>query len=157
MVSAHLFSHPLAQVRPDFHPTCPFTRLNSYSYGGLLLDNLGDTPSAGSFGHCLPLISRRSLIDSISRFFGILFEMPYTTMFPPGLPPDLEHILRDLHASTERLMDEVAVTNRLLHRLAMYPPHALPTQPWLPGDVMLPPLPHPYGAGPTFSRTESPP
>ena len=37
--------------------------------------------------------------------------MPYTTDFPPGLPADLEQLLRDLHASTERLMDEVNQTN----------------------------------------------
>ena len=31
-------------------------------------------------------------------------------------------------------MDEVNQTNRLLHRLALYPPHALPTA-WIPMEV----------------------
>ena len=76
-------------------------------------------PQQAPLGIINMLISRRTLIDSISRSLEVLYEMPYTTEFPPGLPPDLEQLLRDLHASTERLMDEVTRTNRLLHRLAM--------------------------------------
>ena len=57
--------------------------------------------------------------------------MPYTTTFPPGLPNDLEQLLRDLHASTERMLEEATLTNRLLNRLALYPPHALHAQPWI--------------------------
>ena len=94
-------------------------------------------PQQAPLGIINMLISRRTLIDSISRSLEVLYEMPYTTEFPPGLPPDLEQLLRDLHASTERLMDEVTRTNRLLHRLAMFPPHALPTQPWLPDGYYL--------------------
>ena len=72
-------------------------------------------PQQASLGIINMLISRRTLIDSMSRTLEVLYEMPYTTDFPPGLPNELEQILRDLHASTERLMDEVTRTNRLLH------------------------------------------
>ena len=99
---------------------------------------------------------RRTLMDSISRSLEVLYEMPYTTDFPPGLPADLEQILRDLHASTERLMDEVTRTNRLLHRLAMFPPHALPTQPWLPDAAVLPHFPPCYGPAAPPPGTSSP-
>ena len=102
-------------------------------------------PQQASLGIINMLISRRTLMDSISRALEVLYEMPYTTDFPPGLPAELEQILRDLHASTERLMDEVTRTNRLLRRLAMFPPHALPTQPWLPDVAVLPHFPPPYG------------
>ena len=64
-------------------------------------------PQQAPLGIINMLISRRALVDSISRSLEVLFEMPYTTDFPPGLPADLEQLLRDLHASTERLMDEV--------------------------------------------------
>ena len=110
-------------------------------------------PQQAPLGIINMLISRRTLIDSISRSLEVLYEMPYTTEFPPGLPPDLEQLLRDLHASTERLMDEVTRTNRLLHRLAMFPPHALPTQPWLPDGAALPQFPPPYGPAAPSSRT----
>ena len=113
-------------------------------------------PQQAPLGIINMLISRRTLIDSISRSLEVLYEMPYTTEFPPGLPPDLEQLLRDLHASTERLMDEVTRTNRLLHRLAMFPPHALPTQPWLPDGAALPQFPPPYGPAAPLSRTSSP-
>ena len=73
-------------------------------------------PQQAPLGIINMLISRRTLMDSISRSLEVLSEMPYTTDFPPGLPADLEQILRDLRASTERLMDEVTRTNRLLHR-----------------------------------------
>ena len=98
-------------------------------------------PQQAPLGIINMLISRRTLMESISRFLEVLYEMPYTTDFPPGLAADLEQILRDLHASTERLMDEVTRTNRLLHRLAMFPPHALLTQPWLPDVAVLPHFP----------------
>ena len=114
-------------------------------------------PQQAPLGIINMLISRRALVDSISRSLEVLFEMPYTTDFPPGLPADLEQLLRELHASTERLMDEVTQTNRLLHRLALFPPHALPTQPWIPNDAVLPPLPHPYGPATPSPRTSSPP
>ena len=113
-------------------------------------------PQQAPLGIINMLISRRTLIDSISRSLEVLYEMPYTTEFPPGLPPDLEQLLRDLHASTERLMDEVTRTNRLLHRLAMFPPHVLPTQPWLPDGAALPQFPPPYGPTAPSSRTSSP-
>ena len=113
-------------------------------------------PQQAPLGIINMLISRRTLIDSISRSLEVLYEMPYTTEFPPGLPPDLEQLLRDLHASTERLMDEVTRTNRLLHRLAMFPPHVLPTQPWLPDGAALPQFPPPYGPAALSSRTSSP-
>ena len=76
--------------------------------------------------------------------------MPYTTDIPAHLPDDLQQILRDLHTSTTRMFDEVQRTNRLLDRLALYPPHALPTQPWLPPGTSLPRYPAPYGPGPAI-------
>ena len=112
-------------------------------------------PQQAPLGIINMLISRRTLMDSISRSLEVLYEMPYTTDFPPGLPAELEQLLRDLHASTERLMDEVTQTNRLLHRLAMFPPHALPTQPWLPDDAVLPHFPPPYGPAAPPSGTSS--
>ena len=112
-------------------------------------------PQQAPLGIINMLISRRALVDSISRSLEVLYEMPYTTDFPPGLPTNLEQLLRDLHASTERLMDEVTQTNRLLHRLALFPPHALQTQPWIPNDAVLPPLPQPYGPAAPSSRTSS--
>ena len=112
-------------------------------------------PQQATLGIINMLISRRTLMDSISRTLEVLYEMPYTTDFPPGLPTQLEQILRGLHASTERLMDEVTRTNRLLHRLAMFPPHALPTQPWLPDVVALPHYPPPYGPADSPSGTSS--
>ena len=68
-------------------------------------------PQQAPLGIINMLISRRTLMHSISRSLEVLYEMPYTTDFPPGLPAELEQILRDLHASTERLMDEVTQTN----------------------------------------------
>ena len=110
-------------------------------------------PQQASLGVITLLISRRSLLDSISRSLEVLYEMPYTTTFPPGLPADLEQILCDLHASTERLLEEVSIANRLPHRLALYPPHALPAQPWLLEVLRY----HPYGPGPPSSfSTEFP-
>ena len=64
-------------------------------------------PQQAPLGIINMLISRCALMDSISHSLEVLYEMPYTTDFPPGLPTDLEQLLRDLHASTERLMDEV--------------------------------------------------
>ena len=113
-------------------------------------------PQQAPLGIINILISRRALMDSISHSLEVLFEMPYTTDFPPRLPADLEQLLRDLHASTERLMAEVSQTNQLLHRLALYPPHALPTQPWMPNDAALLPLPHPYGPDLPSFRPSSP-
>ena len=112
-------------------------------------------PQQAPLGIINMLISRRALVDSISRSLEVLYEMPYTTDFPPGLPTDLEQLLRDLRASTERLMDEVTQTNRLLHRLALFPPQALQTQLWIPNDAVLPPLPQPYGPAAPTSRTSS--
>ena len=94
------------------------------------------------------LISRRSVLDSVAHSLEVLHETPCTTDFPPDLPDDLQQILRDLHASTDRMFEEVRNTNRLLDRLALYPPHALPTQPWIPPRTSLPRYPAPFGPGP---------
>ena len=88
-------------------------------------------PQQASLGIITLLISRRSLLDSISRSLEVLYEMPYTTTFPPGLPADLEQILRDLHTSTERLLEEVSIANRLLHRLALLNIHLMLYRPSL--------------------------
>ena len=41
-------------------------------------------PQQAPLGIINMLISRRALVDSISRSLEVLFEMPYTTDFPPG-------------------------------------------------------------------------
>ena len=82
--------------------------------GGFFLDYNGNSSPAGSTGDHQHADLTRALVDSISRSLEVLFEMPYTTDFPPGLPADLVQLLRELHAPTERLMDEVTQTNRLL-------------------------------------------
>ena len=140
----------------DFRPQPPDSPVAShYTMEASFGTTMDSHPQQVPLGIINMLISRRTLIDSISRSLEVLYEMPYTTEFPPGLPSDLEQILRDLHASTERLIDEVTRTNRLLHRLAMFPPHALPTQPWLPHGAVLPHLPPPYGSAPSPSGTTS--
>ena len=146
----------LAQVRFDPALIAPLFPSFRITMEASFWTTLETHPQQAPLGIINLLISRRALMDSISRSLEVLLEMPYTTQFPPGLPPDLEQILQDLHASTERLMDEVVQTNRLLHRLALYPPHALPTQPWLPGDFALPPLPHPHGPASSPFRTSPP-
>ena len=80
---------------------------------------LENHPQQTPLGIIALLISRRSLLDSIARSLEVLYDMPFTTTFPPGLPPHLEQILRDLHASTERMLEEVSLANRLLHRLVL--------------------------------------
>ena len=93
----------LAQVRFDPVLIAPLFISSRTTMEASFWTTMETHPQQAPLGIINLLISRRALMDSISRSLEVLLEMPYTTQFPPGLPPDLEQILRDLHASTERL------------------------------------------------------
>ena len=85
---------------PDRHPSIRSRHMMEASFW----TTMESYPQQAPLGIINMLISRRTLMDSISRSLEVLYEMPYTTDFPPGLPADLEQILRDPHASWTKLL-----------------------------------------------------